>query len=93
MSGRIYGEEDVKMLLDECVARAIEATLEAREGFPVPCQCVVDPEVLKEALKFYQNVNRFFEGSGKTIWNTILVSIVLSILGLITLGLWNKSGQ
>lgn len=54
------------------------------------CSCPVDAEDLKEAVKFFKNVNDWFDGSKRTIWNTFLVAAVMGILSMISLGIWMK---
>ena len=57
------------------------------------CRFQVETEDLEESVKFYKNLNSFFETSKKTTWNTILVFTILGMLGLISLGIWSKSGH
>lgn len=55
------------------------------------CECPIeDPQDLREAVKFFKNINSWFDGSKRTIWNTLLVALVMGILALISLGVWNK---
>jgi len=55
--------------------------------------CPINQEELKNVLEFYQNMNGFFDSTKKTVWNTILVSFILGIIGLVSLGCWHKSGH
>ena len=60
----------------------------------LPCECPVDLEDLREAVKFYKNVNSFFDGSKRTVWNTLLTLAVVGVVGLVSLGIWHKgAGQ
>jgi len=56
------------------------------------CDCPVTKEELSEAVKFYKNLNEFFDGTKKTVWNTLIVLLIGSIIGLISIGIWHKSG-
>ena len=78
-----------RKLTDGDVA-AIVKELSSVQSAQVPCECVVDPETLKAAVKFFENINSWFDGTKRTIWNTVLVASVLGLLGLISLGVWGK---
>lgn len=54
--------------------------------------CPLDMDKAKEAIKFVENINAWFDGTKRTIWNTMLVAVVLGVLGLIMLGVWAKAG-
>lgn len=72
-------------------ADALAIAHKVAEVHRVPCDCVVDPETLKAAVLFFTNVNSWFDGTKRTIWNTVLVSTVLGLLGLIALGVWVRA--
>lgn len=81
MSARNLTDGDVAAIVKE---------LASVKSTQVPCECVVDPETLKAAVKFFENINSWFDGTKRTIWNTVLVASVLGLLGLISLGAWAK---
>jgi len=55
--------------------------------------CPINNEELKDVLEFYRNMNGFFDSTKKTVWNTILVSTILGLIALVSLGAWHKSGH
>jgi len=55
--------------------------------------CPINQEELRDVLEFYRNINGFFDSTKKTVWNTILVSVILGLIALVSLGAWHKSGN
>ncbi len=54
------------------------------------CECPIDEEDLVEAVKFYKNVNAFFDGTKKKTWDIVLTTILLGIIGAIGAGIFTK---
>lgn len=84
-------EERRKTTLTEDDIEAIALAVCKLQVTP-PCECPVDVEDLREAIRFFKNVNDFLDGSKRTVWNTILTLTVVGIIGLVSLGIWHKSG-
>jgi hypothetical protein len=76
---RTLSNEDIEAIMDAIIRRR------------TPHECPVETPRLVAAVEFYENLNEFFTGTKKTIWNTVLISFIMLILGLIGIGVWIKS--
>jgi hypothetical protein len=83
-----YSEEDNLRTVSDADLKALARIVSSHK-----CRFQVETEDLEESVKFYKNLNSFFETSKKTTWNTVLVFTIIGILSLISLGIWNKSGH
>jgi hypothetical protein len=64
------------------------------EKHPKVCRFpTIDPVVLAESLKFYQNLNKFFDESKHTIWRTFLATGVGALMLIIVLGVIAKAKE
>jgi len=50
----------------------------------------IDPDELEESVKFYKNLNQFFEEGRHVIWKVLLVGIVGTTGAVLVLGLITK---
>ena len=78
--------------LSDADIEAIKKAFSEHRSVETCMECPVSTESLVAAIKFYDNLNAWFDETRKTIWTTVLKATVLLILGLIGLGLWRKGG-
>jgi hypothetical protein len=50
----------------------------------------LDPKMLSEAMRFYENFNSVFGGSGKIIWRAVLTCGVAGFIFIIGMGIVAK---
>lgn len=82
-------ERRTRTLTDHDIKAIVEGVADMYECRP----CPLDLKQAAAALVFYDNLNGWFEGTKRTIWNTILVAFVLGVIGLLSLGYWGKMGK
>jgi len=53
----------------------------------------ISPEDLRQTILFCKNMNDWFDKTKSTIWQTTLVSLLLTIFAIFAIGYWHKSGH
>jgi hypothetical protein len=93
--GTVYVEKRKRVLTKDDVDEIVRSMYKIRDEHNLDYKCTgkncpVESDELIESVKFYKNLNAFFDGSKKTIWNLILSALVIGLIGLISKGYWAK---
>lgn len=76
-------ESDVRAVADE-VLKQLQYTVEHK------CRYDIDPHELAESVRFYKNLNQFFESSWKTAWRVVLSGTIVTLMAIFGIGLIQK---
>ena len=81
--GSLFTEEDIERIAEALHRKTSDHWGACRFGD-------LDPKIMAEAMRFYQNFNAVFGDSGKIIWRTVLACGVGGFIVIIGMGVVAK---